>query len=353
MSEKKGGRKQAIMAQPGLQEAIEEAVATRTAGSPVDERIRWTNRSPVEIVSEVVAQGFSVGADTVRNILTEELGLRRRAAVKDESACNFRERDAQFRHITELRSWYEGRHWPVISVDTKKKELLGDFSVPAEPTPTACCTCKITTSSLPSSGWPRTGCSTRRTTKRSCCWPAEPIPANWLAMRFGGGGKDWVAAVTGMPRACWCSVTAEEAMAIGSTVSKKISANWPAALRRDVRVAHYPPSCSKYNPIEHRLFCHVTRPAMRRAANHRDRSGVDRPHDNRRWPARCRGTRPPGLHQRPQGERGIPGSDADPTSYLSTRTQLHRPGGLGLDVNKSRSYYSGGPYQLRRGQQCE
>ncbi len=76
MSEKKGGRKQAIMAQPGLQEAIEEAVATRTAGSPVDERIRWTNRSPVEIVSEVVAQGFSVGADTVRNILTEELGLR-------------------------------------------------------------------------------------------------------------------------------------------------------------------------------------------------------------------------------------------------------------------------------------
>ena len=73
-SEKKGGRKQAIMAQPGLQEAIEEAVATQTAGSPVDERIRWTNRSPAEIVSEVVAQGFSVCADTVRNILIRSIG---------------------------------------------------------------------------------------------------------------------------------------------------------------------------------------------------------------------------------------------------------------------------------------
>ena len=74
---KRGGRKQAIRVQPGLQEAIEAAVASQTAGSPVDEHIRWTNRSPAEIVSEVVAQGFSVGNDTVRNILTEELGLRR------------------------------------------------------------------------------------------------------------------------------------------------------------------------------------------------------------------------------------------------------------------------------------
>ena len=113
-----------------MQEAIEEAVATRTPGSPVDERIRWTNRSPAEIVSEVVAQGFSVCTDTVRNILTEELGLRRRAAVKDEAACNFQERDAQFRHIAELRNGYERCHWPVISVDTKKKELLGDFFRP-------------------------------------------------------------------------------------------------------------------------------------------------------------------------------------------------------------------------------
>ena len=106
-SEKKGGRKHAVIAQPGLQEAIEEAVATQTAGSPVDERIRWTNRSPAEIASEVVAQGFSICADTVRNILTEELGLRRRQAVKDEAACNFPQRDEQFRHIARLRARYE------------------------------------------------------------------------------------------------------------------------------------------------------------------------------------------------------------------------------------------------------
>ena len=129
-SEKKGGRKKAVIAQPGLQEAIAEAVAAQTAGSPMDEQIRWTNRSPAELAQEVVEQGFSVCPDTVRTILTEELGLRRRQAVKDKAVCNFRERDEQFRHIARLRSWYERRGWPVISVDTKKKELLGDFFRP-------------------------------------------------------------------------------------------------------------------------------------------------------------------------------------------------------------------------------
>src|SRR5215204_1226450 len=63
-SEKKGGRKSASMAQPGLTEAVQEAVADRTAGSPVDPDVQWTNRSPQEIAEEVAEQGFVACADT-------------------------------------------------------------------------------------------------------------------------------------------------------------------------------------------------------------------------------------------------------------------------------------------------
>ena len=90
-SEKKGGRNKAVIAQPELQEAIEEAVATRTAGSPVDDAAsgRWTNRRRLaEIVSEVVAQGFSA-YPRCGTFSPNNWKVWGRAAVKDEAACNF------------------------------------------------------------------------------------------------------------------------------------------------------------------------------------------------------------------------------------------------------------------------
>src|SRR6188508_2771869 len=68
-SEKKGGRKSASVAQPGLAEAVEEAVAERTAGSPVDPEVKWTSRSPREIAEEVTEQGYQACSDTVRRIM--------------------------------------------------------------------------------------------------------------------------------------------------------------------------------------------------------------------------------------------------------------------------------------------
>jgi len=120
------------VAQPGLTEAVQGAVADRTAGSPVDPEVQWTNRSPQEIAEEVAEQGFVACADTVRKILTDELGLSRRQAVKNEAGRDYEFRDEQFRHIAARRAWYERRGWPVISIDTKKKELLGEFFRPGQ-----------------------------------------------------------------------------------------------------------------------------------------------------------------------------------------------------------------------------
>src|SRR6185437_7242355 len=129
-SVKKGGRKTASIAQPGLVPAVEAAIEQDTAGSPVDEDIRWTNRSVPDLAAELREEGFQIGDDALRRILFGELGLSRRQAFKDEAACRFPHRDEQFEYIAELRARYERNDWPILSIDTKKKEILGNFFHP-------------------------------------------------------------------------------------------------------------------------------------------------------------------------------------------------------------------------------
>jgi hypothetical protein len=108
-------------------------IPCRTAlGSPVNENILWTNRSAADIAEEVRGEGFDVSADTIKRILIEELNLSRRAARKDEASCTFPQRDEQFGHIAALRRKYEKHDWPIVSIDTKKKEILGDFFHPGQ-----------------------------------------------------------------------------------------------------------------------------------------------------------------------------------------------------------------------------
>jgi hypothetical protein len=110
--------------------AVESLIERDTAGSPVDENIRWTNRPVADLAEKLQDQGFQIGVDALRRILFEELGLARRQAFKDEAACDYEHRDEQFQYIAELRADYERHDWPVLSIDTKKKEILGNFFHP-------------------------------------------------------------------------------------------------------------------------------------------------------------------------------------------------------------------------------
>lgn len=225
----------------------------------MDEKIRWTNRSPAEIAQEVVEQGFSVCPDTVRTILSEELGLRRRQAVKDEAACNFRERDEQFRHIAWLRTWYERRGWPVISVDTKKKELLGDFFRPGRAYTDGVLHVQdhdfVTSEQrlAPYGVFDTMHNEALLLLARGADTSELACDAIWRWWQRLGRPRYWRA--SGLLVLCDCG---------GSNGHrhhrfKENLCELAGRLHRDIRVAHYPPGCSKYNPIEHRLFCHVTR----------------------------------------------------------------------------------------------
>lgn len=259
VSEKKGGRKKASVAQPDLVPAVEALIERNTAGSPVDEGIRWTNRSPSDLAFELQEQGFEIGPDALRRILFDELGLSRRQAFKDESACDFPQRDEQFRYIAKLRAHFERKDWPVLSIDTKKKEILGDFFHPGR---------AITDGRVIVQDHdfvtaeqrlvPYGVFDTRRnegfmylstgadTSELAC-------DAIWRWWQRMGQRHYWYAPK--LLLLCDCG---------GSNGNrqhrfKQELYDLAADLKCDIQVAHYPPGCSKYNPIEHQMFCHVTR----------------------------------------------------------------------------------------------
>lgn len=259
VSEKKGGRKKASEAQPDLLPAIEAVIANDTAGSPVDENIRWTNRSVPQLAEELGEQGFEIGVDTLRSILFEELGLSRRAAYKDEAASHFPQRDEQFQYIAQLRARYEREEWPILSIDTKKKEILGNFYHPGR----ALTDGRVLVQDhdfvmadqrlVPYGVYDvqrNEGLMLLTTGSDTCRLACDALWRWWqrLGRRHYGGAPQMLVL-------CDCG---------GSNGNRQHRFKEELCylandLQMDLQVAHYPPGCSKYNPIEHRMFCHVSR----------------------------------------------------------------------------------------------
>lgn len=238
---------------------MEALIEQETAGSPVDESIRWTNRSATDLAEELQDQGFQIGPDALRRILFDELGLSRRQAFKDEAACHYEHRDEQFQYIAKLRDEYQRREWPVLSIDTKKKEILGNFFHPGR----AFTDGRVIVQdhdfvSARDRLVPYGVYDTQRNEgfmylargADTCELACDAIWRWWQRM-----GKRHYPFASQMLLLCDCG---------GSNGNrqhrfKEELCRLAHDLQMDLQVAHYPPGCSKYNPIEHRLFCHVSR----------------------------------------------------------------------------------------------
>ena len=90
--------------------------------------LRWTTKSPRHLAAELTRQGHRVGADTVGDLLREE-GFSLQGNAKTLEGKQHPDRDAQFRYINEQAKAHQDAADPVISVDTKKKELVGEFTM--------------------------------------------------------------------------------------------------------------------------------------------------------------------------------------------------------------------------------
>lgn len=120
-----GGRKKIVMKKPIVQNHIENILDENTAGDPMN-KLKWTNKSAYVIAKELTSKGEKISEDTVQRII-KSLGYTLQTNVKSKENGSPEERDSQFRHINEQVKLFEKKGMPVISVDTKKRELVGNF----------------------------------------------------------------------------------------------------------------------------------------------------------------------------------------------------------------------------------
>jgi len=112
--------------QPGLLVALDELVHPDTRGNPMS-LLRWTSKSSTKLAAELVRQGFTVSSRTVQRLL-HQLGYSLQANAKAIAGSVHADRDAQFGYIADIAADFIADDQPVISVDTKKKELIGNYA---------------------------------------------------------------------------------------------------------------------------------------------------------------------------------------------------------------------------------
>lgn len=120
-----GGRKKIRETTPAILEALEKPIAPETWGDPMSP-LRWTCKGTRHLAEALSLQGFAVGHRVVGELLHHP-GYGLQANAKTREARRGPDRDAQSRYISEVGGRYLAAGWPVISVGTKKEELVGDF----------------------------------------------------------------------------------------------------------------------------------------------------------------------------------------------------------------------------------
>lgn len=115
-----GGRKSALETIAGLDEAFLRVLERHTAGSPMDEKVKWTNLKRHEIATLLREEGIEVSVTVVDQLL-EKHNFRKRKAVKTLATGESENRNEQFEKIEQLKKIYQGEGNPVMSMDTKKR----------------------------------------------------------------------------------------------------------------------------------------------------------------------------------------------------------------------------------------
>ena len=257
-----GGDRPAIDKQPGLGEALDELVHPGTRGTPMSS-LRWTLKSTYELARDLQAQGYRVSAELVRRLL-HQMGYSLQAPAKQNEGTAHPDRDGQFGYINKLVTARLELGEPVISVDTKKKELIGNFSNGGRE-------------------WQPAGEPTRVNVHdfadRALGEFAKAIPYGVYDV---GNDEGWVSvgdvadtaefAVESIrrwwnqmgnarfPDATTLLVTADAGGSNGPRVRawKWHLSRFAAEAGLDITVCHYPPGTSKWNKIEHRLFSFIS-----------------------------------------------------------------------------------------------
>ncbi len=254
-----GGRKLVEESDPEVKKLIMGIVEETTAGDP-QSPLRWTSKSTRTIAEELARRGHSIDAVTVGRCLND-LGYSLQANVKTREGPQHAERDKQFRYISRLVKAYMKAGDPVISVDTKKKELVGEFGNSGRTWRPQGEPVKVNVHDFPSLG-----------RGKAVPYGAYDIAQNRAVVNVGVSHDTAEFAVESIRRwwrldgrrlyrdACRLLICADS----GGSNGNRLRA-WKLGLQdladeiaMPITVCHYPPGTSKWNKIEHRLFSFIS-----------------------------------------------------------------------------------------------
>ena len=254
-----GGRKKAVEKDAAIRSDLEALLESTTRGDP-EAPLRWTCKSVRQLTAELKRLKHQVSHQVVADLL-HELGYSLQANRKTKEGTDHPDRNAQFEHLNGKVKWSLGRNQPVISVDTKKKELVGDFKnngkeLRRKGDPERVKVHDFVDPDLGratpygvydvgrNSGWVSVGVD-----HDTAEFAVETIRRWWRSM-----GQP------AYPKATRLLITADAGGSNGSRLRL-----WKVALQQladetDLRifVCHFPPGTSKWNKIEHRLFSYIS-----------------------------------------------------------------------------------------------
>jgi hypothetical protein len=254
-----GGRPPLTESDPQLLAALESLIEPMTRGDP-ESALRWTCKSTRRLADELTRQGHSVGRGTVAMLL-HAAGYSLQANRKTREGLSHPDRDAQFRYIDRMVRDRLRRGQPAVSVDTKKKELVGDFKnngrewrPQGEPEPVRVhdFVDKALGKVIPygvydicnDQGWVSVGID-----HDTAQFAANSIRRWWARMgcrRFRHAGELLITADGGGSNGSRCRLWKVCLQGLADDVGMRLV------------VCHFPPGTSKWNKIEHRLFSFIT-----------------------------------------------------------------------------------------------
>jgi biotin operon repressor len=254
-----GGRKRVAEADPGLRPALLALVDPGTRGDPMSP-LRWTAKSTRNLAAELTRQGHRVSADTVGDLLREE-GFSLQGNAKTIEGRRHPDRDAQFRYIAARAREHMDAGDPVISVDAKKKEKVGDYANGGREYEPKGRPARVRDHDFPdkelgkavpygiydlaaNAGWVNVG-----TDGDTAAFAVESIRRWWQA-----------AGHAAYPGADRLLITADAGGSNGyrTRAWKTGLAALAAGTGLEITCCHFPPGTSKWNKIEHRLFSAIS-----------------------------------------------------------------------------------------------
>jgi len=253
-----GGRKRAADKDPSLRTDLDALVEPTTSGAP-DSPLRWTSKSVRRLSEELRAMGHEVSYRVVAELL-HEAGYSLQANQKTREGAAHPDRDAQFEYLNERVRAQQARGEPVISVDTKKKELVGDFKnagrewrPQGDPEPV-----RVHDFVIPEQG--KAIPYGIYDLSRNEGWVSIGIDHDTGSFAVHAIERWWeVMGRSVYPEAGSLLVTADGGGSNGSRLRlwKWELQQFANRNRFSVTVCHFPPGTSKWNKIEHRLFSHI------------------------------------------------------------------------------------------------